>query len=144
MRKYIVIREFKIGDLILPKQSIIEEFDGKYCLYEYPQYDVWKVDKLPETATICLLELCPDLLTTVFHSQAYVSWMNERAIYINDSGNIDEQGHRVEMKLRRTPETMVMYLMDLGLSSDQVMKYLYGPDNKYLEYLYQVQQFGKL
>lgn len=86
----------------------------------------------------CLLKLDADLFSTVFHSNAYNSWM---AQYSSDK---DEERNPLYPTLRKSPETVIMYLMELGINPSMIINLIYGPENKYSEYLYLVQEFGKM
>lgn len=108
--------------------------NGKDCSAEVGLSLVDKFDEM----RICLMAIDPDLFKTAFQSFAYANWMKEKA------ADIDDQGNPLYPTLTRTPETLIMYLMELGISSDTLMRYTYGPENKYLEYKYLVQEFGKM
>lgn len=147
MERYIVIRAFvhvlpkgNDVDMEISKGEFLYTKDGALFLPlgGPPLPDMRLSEELKPDVAICLLKLDSDLFKTAFQSFAYANWMKEKA------ADIDDQGNPLYPTLTRTPETLVMYLMELGISSDTLMRYMYGPENKYMEYRYLVQEFGKM
>lgn len=144
MERYIFIREYKLrrddGSVHanISKGSILVKKDADYCtdISDYVDFPVAK-DLDPELY-ICLLRIDADLFKTAFQSFAYTNWMKEKM------ADIDEQGNPRYPNLTKTPETLIMYLMELGVPADTLFRYMYGPENKYMEYRYLVQEFGKM
>lgn len=87
---------------------------------------------------IHVMLLDADLFKTAAQSFAYTNWLKEKA------ADIDSEGKPLLTGLSKSPETLIMYLMELGISSDTLMLYIYGPENKYMEYRYWVQEFGQM
>lgn len=144
MARYIFIREYNHrnndGEIhaIIRKGSILTKTDEGYCtpIGDYPAFCLSK--EWTAELGIHTLELDENLFKTAFQSFGYTNWLNEK------KANIDERGDPLYPTLTKTPETLVMYLMELGVQADTLIRYIYGPENKYLEYKYLVQEFGKM
>jgi len=144
MEQYIFTREYRHRDsegeihIIVKKGSILTHTDEGFCTPcgEYPSWCLSK-EWTPDLE-IHTLKMDADLLKTVFNSFAYTNWLNEK------KADIDERGDPLYQGLYKSPETIIMYLMEVGISSDTLMRCIYGPGNKYMEYRYLVQEFGKI
>ena len=128
------------GSEVYPGYTLVKE-DSGYVLYtDEGEREVFQdeLNEIDDFMRIHLLPIDADLFKTAFQSFAYTNWMKEKA------ADIDEQGNSRYPGLTKTPETLIMYLMELGISADTLVRYMYGPENKYMEYRYLVQEFGKM
>lgn len=141
MERYIFIRDWQHASNMLAEKGDILQVAELGVLLMRKNYKApaeTGMTELSDDLRIHLLPIDADLFKTAFQSFAYANWMKEKA------ADIDDQGNPLYPILTRTPETLIMYLMELGISSDTLMRYMYGPENKYLEYKYLVQEFGKM
>lgn len=148
MEQYIFIRDYdhkdEEGDVVFTIQRGVKLFEKEGYGFGMkvkgsPGIDFQKIaDEIAPELSIVLLKLDADLFKTAFQSFGYANWLKEKA------SDIDERGDPLYPTLTRTPETLIMYLKELGISSDTLMRYIYGPENRYLEYRYLVQEFGKM
>lgn len=125
MNKYIFIRDYEAFGWDMKKGDIIQQDENG-------------LPNIPERAFSFVLKMDMNIFIAVFHSLAYNSWL---AYYSSDK---DEEQNELYPGLRKSPETVIMYLMELGVKASTIMNFMYGPGNKYQEYLYLVQEFGKM
>lgn len=79
-----------------------------------------KIKEISHDLGIHLLPLSVDLFRLAYESLPYRSWLNEKA------SEIDEQGLRVyEDGMDRSKDTLIMYLMDIGVSSDTLTRLIH-------------------
>ena len=141
MEKYIFVRNFTRDDHNAKAKDELRHEDGKYHIWSksFGYINLPNpIEKIDEGLKIHLLPIDADLFKNAFQSFAYTNWLKEKAADIDDEGNEALPG------LVKSPETLIMYLMELGLSSNTLLKYIYGSDNRYMEYRYLVQEFGKM
>jgi hypothetical protein len=114
---------------------------GATLVQEGETYRVWhrgkpmrRIKKIDETLQVHLIRLDANIFSKAFSSLAYRSWLNEKA------SDIDEQGLKVyEDGLDRSPETLIMYLMDVGVNSDTLTRLMIGPGNEYAKFIQSIQ-----
>jgi hypothetical protein len=85
----------------------------------------------------CTLKLDQDLFMTAFHSSAYMSWLRDFA------RDIDNDRNPLYPGLTRCPETLMLYLRDIGVSSDRLLKAMFGPFSSYQHYYRTALEFGQ-
>lgn len=138
MERYIFVRDYNEDYLFYNKGSILSVGDKSMIIEGEIRY-CWPFENdIPDDMRPCLLKIDTDLFKTVFHSFGYVNWLTEY------SSQKDADGAPLYPALVRGPETVIMYLMDLGVDSSTIMNLMYGQGNRYYEYLSLVQQFGKM
>lgn len=143
MERYIFTRGYGKPEIASPGYTL-ERIGSRFLLFDENHDPEFAIDSLrsceevPDDIRVCLLKIDEDLLKSTFNSFAYTNWLKEK------QADIDDEGQPLYTGLTKSPETLIMYLMELGISSDTLMRYIYGPGNKYLEYKYLVQQFGKM
>jgi hypothetical protein len=88
--------------------------------------------------SVGFLKIDGNIFLTAFQSTAYVSWLKD---FVRD---IDDSGLPAFPGITRNPETLIMYLKDLGVTTRQIFAAMYGPQSTYKQYLAQVAEFGKI
>lgn len=143
MELYIFVRDYNDMNgtrvhAVIVKGSILFKEGSSYrtIMPDNPSYLI--AEEINPELSVCLLRLDQDMFKTAFYSFAYINWMKEKAADIGDDGK------PLYQDLVKSPETLIMYLMELGVSADTIFRYMFGPENKYLEYKYLVQEFGKM
>lgn len=136
MERYIFIREYNLLNdaggvhALICKGSILTETEDGFFTEIGDYTDVLVTKEIDAELSIRLLRLDADIFKTAYNSLPYRSWLNEKA------SEIDEQGlKRYEDGLDRSPETLIMYLMDVGVNSDTLTRLMFAPGNKYGEFL---------
>jgi len=114
MEKYLVIREF---DNVPAKSVVIPEGKGYRAYSPTGKKIPRRLKELTPSLKIHLLQLDNSVFSVAYNSLPYRSWLNEKA------SEIDEQGQKVYGEgLDRSRETLIMYLMDVGVSSDTLTR----------------------
>ena len=117
MEKYLVIREF---DNVPKKAIVVPEGKGFRAYTPKGRKVPRQIKFIDDTNRHHFLLLDGTIFATAYNSLPYRSWLNEKA------SEVDEQGLKVyEDGLVRSRETLIMYLMDIGVSSDTLTRLLY-------------------
>jgi hypothetical protein len=93
-----------------------------------------KIKSISYDLAIHLLPLSADIFRLAYESLPYRSWLNEKA------SEIDEQELKTyEDGLNRSPETLIMYLMDVGVNSDTLTRLIFASGSNYTDFLRSIQ-----
>lgn len=121
--------------------------DGEYSLYNcygesYEARDRREIisdDTDIDNLLPYLLKLDTDLLKTAFLSSHFANWLSDKRAEQAEDGSPAHPG------LKKSSETLIMYLVELGVSTTFLLQCIYGDGgNKYMEFKYLVQEFGKM
>jgi len=144
MEQYIFIRNYKHRgeDRIFAfskGNTLSQRNDGYYTDIGVDEEEWVKIcDDIQTELAICLLKIGPGMFMEAFQSNAYMSWLKEFA------RDVKEGDLPLYPGLNRSPETLILYLKDVGLSTTQILRAMFNPSNAYRLYHQQAQEFGKI
>ena len=113
--------------------------DGPFKISPGTKIDIEEGEELSGSFLACTMKLDTDLLKTAFMSSHYANWLSDKRAEQAEDGSMAYPG------LKKSSETLIMYLVELGVSTSFLLQCIYGEGgNKYMELKYLVQEFGKM
>jgi len=116
----IIKRNWKIAESVFNKGQIMT-LDETKTLSVYignghaEDYEIQEIDE------IFYFKLDKNIIESVIESATFTNWLNEKTAPLVDGSNPVNRTNSIP----KNRETAIMYLMDLGLSSDRICNLIY-------------------
>jgi len=94
--------------------------------------------RLPDRDKPSALAVGPAIFVDAYKSFAFANWIKERAVIWDESGNSTALG------LSKGPETTLLYLKDIGITTGEIISAMTSPFGLYNDFLKLAGEFGKI